>query len=873
MCLGAWCSWSQEVWTQKQNFPTVNSVSGRDNFASFTIGGKVYVGMGSAFRGGSCNVLTNNQYVDWYAYDPANNSWTRIADFPGEFRHYDYVSFAIGDKGYLGLGYGISGQHLNDFWEYNPATNVWTRKADFPTGTRGSVGYSIGNKGYVVGGDSRDPVTNARNTRSTIHYQYDPSTNAWTKKADLPEGLIYAAGFAIGTKGYIGLGVGQSGYVTDFYSYSTDTDTWTQTANYPKQSKQRSVGFSMGNNGYIIGGDNGVVTDKKELYSYDPSSDSWTLRQSYPGNFGNQLMSGGNRQDVVNNKFYYGLGLVSSSSIVCGTNSYSYSCGSSWSPRTCYSYYNLYNYTYIYSNQWWEYSLPLTITTGTVNTSLCQGTSFDVPFTKDGELADGNIFTAQLSDANGSFANPVNIGTLADTTNGIIRATLPMNVTGTGYRVRVVSSTPSANGTDNGSSITINALPVLDFQLNNASLCFGQVSEFTNATTGAATYNWNLGNGTSLTSSDVQHSYAAPGIYDIKLIATSAEGCIDSLTKSVTVNPKPTSAYSIAKSEQCVNGNSFAFKNESTTSSGVLTYAWTFGDGNTSDQKDPAHVYAAAGSYSVRLIVTNDKSCSDTLTKTVTVFPKPTPAFTINDANQCVEGNKFVLTNTSTLATGVMSYKWNFVDGNISGNANPVHSYTSAGTYTIKLVVVTDKGCSDSTSQTVTVNPKPTAAFEINNLAQCVNGNNFSFTNKSTIATGTMNYQWSFGNGAGSSLKYPSHVYANAGTYSVQLIVTSGEGCKDTLVQSVQVYPKPTIDFTLNDPTQCITGNDVVLNNISAITAGTISYNWNFGDGNTSSSINESHNYSTSGNFNIKLTGISDKGCSDSISKPVNREF
>lgn len=870
LCLGAWCSWSQEVWTQKENFPTVNGIAGRDYFASFAIGDKVYVGMGQASYSNGCNSSGTRQYTDWYAYTPASNTWARIADFPGDYRNVGYVSFSIGNKGYFGLGYA-NGNFASDFWEYDPALDVWTKKSDFPYRSYQAVGYAIGEKGYVVGGMIYDNLNNFIDEEKQRNYEYDPATDNWIRKADLPSGLSSATGFAIGDKGYIGLGIGASGYSTEFFSYNTTTDSWSQIANYPKQSKQRAIGFSLGNLGYVIGGDNGVIADRKELYSYDPAADAWTLKQSYPGNFQNQNISGGNNQNVVNNKFYYGLGHVSTLSVVCGTYSYSYSCGSWWSSSTCYSYYNVYNYTFTYSNQWWEFALPLSITTGTVNTSLCQGTSFDVPFTKDGELADGNIFTAQLSDANGSFSNPVNIGTLADTTNGIIRATLPINITGTGYRVRVVSSSPSANGTDNGSPITINALPVPGFQLNNAAVCFGQVSEFTNATTGAATYNWNLGNGTSLTSSHIQHTYAAPGIYDIKLIATSPEGCIDSLTKSVTVNPKPTAAYSIPKSEQCVNGNSFEFKNESTTSSGVLTYAWTFGDGNTSTLKDPTHVYSAAGSYGVRLIVTNDKSCSDTISKTVTVFPKPTPAFTINDANQCVEGNKFVLTNTSTLATGVMSYKWNFGDGNTSGNANPIpiHSYTSAGNYTIKLVVVTDKGCSDSTSQTVTVNPKPTAAFEINNLAQCVNGNNFSFTNKSTIASGTMNYLWSFGDGAGSSVKDPSHVYANAGTYSVQLIVTSGEGCKDTLVQSIQVYPKPTIDFTLNDPTQCITGNDVVLNNISAITAGTISYNWNFGDGNTSTSINESHSYSTSGNYNIKLVGISDKGCSDSISKPV----
>ncbi len=867
LCLPAWLINGQEVWTQKQNFPTINSISGRDNYASFAIGNKIYVGMGMASYGISCNSSSTNMYKDWYSYDPLNNSWTKVADFPGDFRNNGFVSFSIGNKGYFGLGY-YSG-YKNDFWEYDPAANTWTRRADLPIQSMNSVGYAIGNKGYIVGGSTLDPITNVSNGRSTIHYEYDPGSNTWTSKADFPKGLAAAAGFEISGKGYIGLGIGTSGYNNDFYSYNPSTDTWTQVASYPKQSKQNSIGFSMGNMGYIIAGDNGIQPDRKDVYAYDPSSDSWILKASYPGNFVTQTITGGNRQNVVNNKFYYGLGSISSNYTVCGTYTYTYSCGSWWSSSTCTGTGYYYSYNYVYSNQWWEFALPLTIKTGTVNNSICQGSIIDVPYTVDGEVSANNIFTVQLSDATGSFASPIDIGSVTATTSGTIQATLPPTITGTGYRVRVISSNPSVNGSDNGTNITINPLPVMDFQLNKPALCLGEEVLYTNNTTGANSYKWLTGNGNEFSSQNLQFLYSSSGTYQVKLIATSAQGCVDSLAKSITVNPKPTAKFSIPLSDQCVNGNSFTFKNESVTSTGSLSYVWDFGDGNNSTLKDPVHVYSNPGINKVQLIVTNENGCTDTASLTVNVFPKPTPSFSINNNAQCIEGNKFIFTNNSTLTTGTMSYKWNFGDGNISGSQNPLHVYTAAGTYTVKLVVITDKGCMDSVSKTITVNPKPAAAFDLANSSQCINGNSFVFVNKSTISSGTLTYKWNLGDGNVSTQKDPQHTYLNPGSYLVQLVAISSFGCTDTISKSVTVFPKPSVSFNIDDATQCISGNKITLTNSSSISTGTLTHTWYFGDGNTATGLNAQHSYATSGVYTVKLVSLSSNGCADSLTKQV----
>jgi PKD repeat protein len=139
-----------------------------------------------------------------------------------------------------------------------------------------------------------------------------------------------------------------------------------------------------------------------------------------------------------------------------------------------------------------------------------------------------------------------------------------------------------------------------------------------------------------------------------------------------------------------------------------MTYQWTFGDNTSSTDQNPTKVYTTAGTFNVKLVVTSNNGCKDSVTQTITVNPKPTPAFTVNSSSQCLSGNSFTFTNTSTIGSGTMTYQWNFGDNNTSTATSPTHSYAATGTYTVKLVVTSNNGCRDSISQNVTVNQSVT---------------------------------------------------------------------------------------------------------------------------------------------------------------------
>src|SRR5207244_2978378 len=154
--------------------------------------------------------------------------------------------FSIGMKGYIVGGFG----DVPKLWEWDQGTNTWMQKATFPGGIKQSaVAFSIGSKGYF--GTGCDSIA------KKDFWEWDQSTNTWTQKADFGGGeRIGAAGFAVGINGYMGFGLDLSGnYHKDFWKWDQPTNTWIQLTDFVGTANGGAKGFSIGSNGYIgLGG-------------------------------------------------------------------------------------------------------------------------------------------------------------------------------------------------------------------------------------------------------------------------------------------------------------------------------------------------------------------------------------------------------------------------------------------------------------------------------------------------------------------------------------------------------------------------------------------------------------------------------------------
>lgn len=207
------------------------------------------------------------------------DAWIQKANFPGMARLYPF-SFSIGNKGYVGGGDGLN---IIDFWEYDPLTDTWTQKANFPFPRYAGSGFSIGSKGYV------GTACNNFISLDNRFWEFDPSINTWTQKADFLGGWKTAAvGFSINGYGYIGtgrayFGAGSYGGTTTFFQYNPVTDTWIQKVSLPSAGRHWSNCFTVGTNAYVVGGDvvgGGVVA---EVWEYNTLSDTWSQKADITG--------------------------------------------------------------------------------------------------------------------------------------------------------------------------------------------------------------------------------------------------------------------------------------------------------------------------------------------------------------------------------------------------------------------------------------------------------------------------------------------------------------------------------------------------------------------------------------------------------------
>jgi len=260
------------TWTQKANF----AGTGRNSVVSFSVGTKGYIGLGQTYP---------VPHADMWEYDPTADIWTQKANMPASARELA-ASFVIGSIAYMGTGDNDSGAYYQDFWAFDPVANTWTQKASFPYGKSGAVGFSVGSKGYIVGGNSSTP---GNDSWLADNYEYNPATDSWTVKAGVPGTRAWAVGFSIGNYGYVGTGHNNLGNHNDFYQYDPAADIWTQKANFGGAIRYIAMGTGTSSRGYIGTGYNGSFFN--DWWEYNPISDAWTQKTNYPAGVENNATS------------------------------------------------------------------------------------------------------------------------------------------------------------------------------------------------------------------------------------------------------------------------------------------------------------------------------------------------------------------------------------------------------------------------------------------------------------------------------------------------------------------------------------------------------------------------------------------------------
>jgi gliding motility-associated-like protein len=313
-------------------------------------------------------------------------------------------------------------------------------------------------------------------------------------------------------------------------------------------------------------------------------------------------------------------------------------------------------------------------------------------------------------------------------------------------------------------------------------------------------------------------------------------------------------------------GQPVQFNDGSVSFGSILQWRWFFGDGNTSSLQSPVHTYATPGPKEVKLVVLGNNGCwSDTARQTINVGTYPIANFNASDV---CEGSAVNFQDASTVTVGTLnSWTWDFGDNNGSTAQNPSHTYATTGPKTITLLVKTQEGCaSPPIVKTVNVRPIPDVSALFSDT--CVN-NAMQFrgiNNKPSVPV--QDWYWALGDGTTSTNQNFSHTFTAGGQYTVKLKINPVYGCPlDTIRQTITIGTVPVAAFDAADVCE---GAPVVFTDRSAVQTGTInSWNWNFGNNNTSSLQNPAETYASTGTYPVVLNITTREGCRASVQKPV----
>ena len=379
-------------------------------------------------------------------------------------------------------------------------------------------------------------------------------------------------------------------------------------------------------------------------------------------------------------------------------------------------------------------------------------------------------------------------------------------------------------------------------------------------------WSWSFGDGGTSSEQNPTHTYQEDGVYAVSLTATNSSGS-DKEDKPNLINVKDVAECSAAfNADKTVGFAPLEVSFTDLSTGNPTSWSWEFGDGGTSSEQNPTHVYQVEGIFTVKLTVSGSISCgTDVLTQTNLITVKSSTINAEFNANPTA-GFAPLPVQFNSLSTGVPSnFSWLFGDGGSSSEENPLYTYNTPGIYTVTLFASGTSADQETKTNLINVQggKQPTSEFQASPLTG-FGPMRVQFTDTST--GNITNWNWDFGDGAISLLQNPAHEYKNPGFYNVKLTVSGSGGTgQEEKINLVNVLDGvgPTAAFSAEP----LTGNAPFIVHFFDQSSGEVSnHSWNFGDGGTSSEQNPVYTYNSTGSFNVTLT-VSGKDGTDNETK------
>ena len=422
-------------------------------------------------------------------------------------------------------------------------------------------------------------------------------------------------------------------------------------------------------------------------------------------------------------------------------------------------------------------------------------------------------------------------------------------------------------------SITIYAPPVSSFTYSPAVPTTGETVTFDASGSSdpdgtIASYAWDFDDGNTGTGVTAAHAYTTAGTYTITLTVTDDDGLTDNTTSDITVSfapQSPVASFTYSPTTP-TTGETVTFDGSASDDPDgtIASHAWNFGDGANGTSQIVTHIYADNGTYTVTLNVTDSDGLFNTTSIDITVLNRP-PNATFTESAETVDTGETVTFNASDSYDpdgSIVTYFWDFGDGENDTGVVVEHAYTDNGTYTVTLTVTDDDGATDTATATKTVsNRSPVASFTESPETVYTNETIYFNASDSYDPDGSIvSYWWDFDDGKNATGVTTEHSYPLEGNYTVTLTVTDDDGATNSTSTSKKVLNRPPVAVFTESAETVYTNETIHFNASDSYDLdGTIeSYFWDFGDGTNATGVVVEHTYEDDGTYTVTLTVTDD---------------
>lgn len=453
------------------------------------------------------------------------------------------------------------------------------------------------------------------------------------------------------------------------------------------------------------------------------------------------------------------------------------------------------------------------------DTMLCSPDTIHVPYTVFGSLNVNNVFTLQLSDASGSFANPLNIGLKTGATSGTIAGAIPSWLTpGNGYRIRLISSSPADTSFDNGKDISLGFIaPVKPLAANNSPVCSNDTIMLSaSTTTSGVSYRWT---GPDTFSSVMQHPVILnpqakhQGDY---IVTARLFGCVakDTTTVTVVAGPIPANVQAAYNTPVCADDT---LKLSGNASGSSLSYSWVGPASFISSQQNPVLPATGASNGGIYWLTVNQGLCSVTDSVHVTIKPRPA-GFTAASNSPVCAGNALNLLAGSS-SSGV-TYSWTGPIGFSSALASPTLAGATAGNSGMYYVTATLNGCPLYDTLAIAIKPLPDKPVASGSTSVCAGDTIFL---SATSTTSGVVYNWAGPASYSSWLQQPAIANTTTAMSGDYIVTTILNGCMQSDTIGIAVKPNPSVVGVSTNSPVC-TGD--TLHITAGLSSAGVIYSW-----------------------------------------------